>query len=115
MPPGGRVILRRRTIRVGCCAIANRLPWPEIPKVPTKSKQPEETGCAGAFTPFAMIVLLSLPAEFAQRIEQPFHLFQRVVMHQADAQHPALLFHLQALRQIDRVIVPVPREDSALG
>src|ERR1017187_8202726 len=35
-------------------------------------------------------------SEFAQGAEQAAHLFQRVVMHQADAQHSAFLFYLKA-------------------
>src|ERR1017187_6438348 len=54
-------------------------------------------------------------SEFAQGAEQAAHLFQRVVMHQADAQHSAILFYLKALRQIECVVVAVPCEDALPG
>ena len=69
------------------------------PALPEKSYQPAS----------------SLRGEFAKGAEEAIHLFQRVVMYQANAQHSAFLFHLKALRQIECVVVPVPGEDATLG
>src|SRR6476646_611015 len=52
--------------------------------------------------------------ELAQCRQEPLHFFSGVVVHQTDAEHPALLFDSQAFCQIQCVKVSVPGENSAV-
>src|ERR1700690_1905805 len=53
--------------------------------------------------------------KFPKRRQQALDFFHRVVVDQADAQHPAESFDTQSFRQIQGVVVAIPGENAPLS
>jgi len=53
--------------------------------------------------------------DFPQRVEQAVHFFDRVVVHQADAEKAAGFFHVEMLGEVEGIVISVPGEDAALA
>ena len=50
-----------------------------------------------------------------QLFEESIHFLGRVLMHQAHADHAALFFHIQPLRNGESVVIAVPDKDPAIA
>ncbi len=52
---------------------------------------------------------------FTQHTEQTIHFIHGVVVHEADTQEAARLFHVEALGEVESVVVSVPGEEAAVA